>query len=151
MISVSDIQKMGLGIMAFGVFFLFMGVMLFFDRGLLAMGNILFVLGLSIVNGMTKTATLFFGQKHRLPGTLLFVVGMGLVLYGWCLVGMVVEAAGLFKLFGDSVPVALSYVRRLPILGLLLAYPPIAEILDRLSPQAKSRPQAPPSQSASLR
>jgi len=36
----SDTQKIGVGLTAFGLFFMLMGVMMFFDGGLLAIGNV---------------------------------------------------------------------------------------------------------------
>ena len=40
MLSVSDNQKVGILLTAFGIFFTSFGVLLFFDRGLLAIGNV---------------------------------------------------------------------------------------------------------------
>jgi hypothetical protein len=40
----SDMQKIGAGLTAFGVFFMVLGVLMLFDGGLLAIGNVLFFL-----------------------------------------------------------------------------------------------------------
>ena len=45
---ISDIQKLGIGLGGFGVFFLLLGIMLFFDTGLLAIGNLFCIAGISI-------------------------------------------------------------------------------------------------------
>ncbi|NP_001404582.1 vesicle transport protein GOT1B isoform 2 [Mus musculus] len=45
MISLTDTQKIGMGLTGFGVFFLFFGMILFFDKALLAIGNGLFPSG----------------------------------------------------------------------------------------------------------
>lgn len=46
MLSVSDNRKIGTGLLALGGIFLFLGVLFFFDAGLLAIGE-LFALGLT--------------------------------------------------------------------------------------------------------
>jgi len=35
-----DLAEAGIGLIGFGIFFTFLGVVLFFDRGLLALGNV---------------------------------------------------------------------------------------------------------------
>jgi len=37
---ITDVQKIGVGLAGFGVAFLFLGVCLLFDKGLLAIGNV---------------------------------------------------------------------------------------------------------------
>eukprot|EP00123_Amoebidium_parasiticum_P006614 comp17527_c0_seq1/m.17075 comp17527_c0_seq1/g.17075 ORF comp17527_c0_seq1/g.17075 comp17527_c0_seq1/m.17075 type:complete len:139 (-) comp17527_c0_seq1:871-1287(-) len=135
MYSLSDIQKIGLGLTGFGLFFLVFGSLAVFDRGLLALGNILLVAGLATVNGMQKTVIKFFGSTQRLPGAVLFLGGAVLVGLGYAAVGLVVEVVGLVHLFWEAIPLTISYVRRLPVLGALLSYPPLAQVLDMCVPQ----------------
>ena len=40
MMEMTDFQKIGVGLAGFGVTFLFLGVVLLFDKGLLAIGNV---------------------------------------------------------------------------------------------------------------
>ena len=45
MIEITEIQKLGVGLGGFGVFFLFLGMLLLFDKGLLAIGNLFCIAG----------------------------------------------------------------------------------------------------------
>ncbi|RXN22893.1 dynein assembly factor axonemal [Labeo rohita] len=98
MISLTDSQKIGMGLTGFGVFFLFFGMILFFDKALLAIGNILFVAGLSFVIGLERTFRFFF-QRHKMKATGFFLGGVFVVLIGWPIVGVVLEVYGFFLLF----------------------------------------------------
>eukprot|EP01134_Creolimax_fragrantissima_P000689 CFRG0689T1 len=133
MISISDTQKMGIGILGFGITFLMLGILLVFDRGLLAMGNILFMLGLALLNGMTKFLRLIL-QRDRWYGSLAFVGGIVIVLSGWCFLGIVMELGGFFLLFWDFFPIAISYVQRLPMVGYLLELTGISQVLNWMFP-----------------
>ena len=42
---ITDTQKLGVGLGGFGVFFLLLGILLFFDTGLLAIGNLFCIVG----------------------------------------------------------------------------------------------------------
>ncbi|KAG9342355.1 hypothetical protein JZ751_016857 [Albula glossodonta] len=127
MISLTDSQKIGMGITGFGVFFLFFGMILFFDKALLAIGNILFVVGLSFVIGLERTFRFFF-QKHKMKATSFFLGGVFVVLIGWPMVGMVLEIYGFFLLFRGFFPVVIGFIRRVPILGYLLNLPGISGV-----------------------
>merc|ERR1712122_307583 len=65
MIEITDFQKIGVGLAGFGVAFLFLGMLLLFDKGLLAVGNILFLSGLAFVIGLERTFRFFF-QYHKI-------------------------------------------------------------------------------------
>ncbi|BFZ03922.1 hypothetical protein BsWGS_06961 [Bradybaena similaris] len=130
MIPVTDFQKIGVGLAGFGIVFLFLGMVLLFDKGLLAIGNILFITGLAFIIGLERTYRFFF-QRHKLKATSFFVGGMLLVLIGWPVVGMLVELYGFILLFSGFFPVAVNFMRRLPVLGTILNLPGIKSVADR--------------------
>ncbi|CAL8321276.1 unnamed protein product [Gadus morhua 'NCC'] len=131
MISLTDSQKIGMGLTGFGVFFLFFGMMLFFDKALLAIGNILFVAGLSFVIGWERTFRFFF-QKHKIKATSFFLGGVLVVLIGWPIIGVVLEIYGFFLLFRGFFPVAVGFIRRVPVLGSILNLPGISTLVDKV-------------------
>lgn len=131
MIPVTDFQKIGVGLAGFGISFLFLGIILFFDRGLLAIGNILFITGLTFVIGLERTFRFFF-QKHKLKGTSFFFGGIFVVLIGWPVVGMIVEMYGFFLLFSGFLPVAVNFLRRVPVIGMLLYLPGISHLVNMI-------------------
>lgn len=132
MFEITDVQKIGVGLAGFGVAFLFLGVFLLFDKGLLAIGNILFIAGLACVIGLERTFRFFF-QRHKVKGTLCFFGGIFVVLVGWPLIGMCIELYGFYHLFSGFFPVAINFLRRIPVLGTMLNFPGIKGILDRLA------------------
>lgn len=128
---ITDFQKIGVGLAGFGIAFLFLGVLFFFDKGLLAIGNILFIAGLAFVIGLERTYRFFF-QKHKLKATGFFIGGILIVLIGWPVIGIVVEMYGFFLLFSGFFPVAINFLRRIPVLGTILNLPGIRSVADRL-------------------
>lgn len=129
---ITDIQKIGVGLAGFGIAFLFLGVLFLFDKGLLAIGNILFISGLAFVIGLERTFRFFF-QKHKLKATSFFVGGILIVLFGWPVIGMCVEMYGFFLLFSGFFPVAVNFLRRVPIIGTILDLPYIRSVADRIA------------------
>ncbi|KIM69172.1 hypothetical protein SCLCIDRAFT_823102, partial [Scleroderma citrinum Foug A] len=89
----SDGQKIGVALTTFGSLFMVLGVMLFFDAALLALGNLLFLSGLTLIIGPQKTFY-FFSRKQKLRGTLCFLGGILLVFFKYPFIGMVVETFG---------------------------------------------------------
>lgn len=118
-------SEIGVALTTFGALFMFLGVILFFDGALLALGNvrtayhppdprstltgrsfsayhskqILFVSGLTLIIGPQKTFY-FFARKQKIRGTVCFLGGILLVFFKWPFVGMVVETFGFLNLFG---------------------------------------------------
>uniref|UniRef100_A0A8D2I710 Vesicle transport protein GOT1B n=1 Tax=Urocitellus parryii TaxID=9999 RepID=A0A8D2I710_UROPR len=119
MISLSDTQKIGMGLTGFGVFFLFFGMILFFDKALLAIGNVLFVADVAFVIGLERTFRFFF-QKHKMKATGFFLGGVFVVLIGWPLIGMIFEIYGFFLLFRGFFPVVIVEFLRVELLGHLI-------------------------------
>ncbi|KAL3420147.1 got1 family protein [Phlyctema vagabunda] len=112
----SDSQKIGVAFCSGGGFFLIGGVLMFFDRAMLAMGNILFLIGLTIIIGPQKTA-LFFARRQKLKGTGAFFGGLVLILMRWPLIGFLVELYGIFILFGDFLGTIAGFARNIPVVG----------------------------------
>lgn len=132
MMQITDFQKIGVGLAGFGIAFLFLGVLFLFDKGLLAIGNILFICGLAFVIGLERTFRFFF-QNHKLKATSFFVGGILIVLLGWPVIGMCVEMYGFFLLFSGFFPVAVNFLRRVPIIGTILDLPYIRSVADRIA------------------
>lgn len=106
--------------------------MTFFDSGLLALGNILFVIGLVLIIGPQRTVT-FFTRPTKIRGTLCFGLGIVLILLKWSFVGFIVESFGILGLFGDFFGTIVQFLRSIPYIGDLLSNPIIAPTIDRLA------------------
>ncbi|PWN33946.1 putative GOT1-membrane protein required for ER to Golgi transport [Meira miltonrushii] len=128
----TDQQKIGAGLVSFGAFFLFLGIILFFDGPLLALGNVLFTSGITLLIGPQKTFY-FFARKQKIRGTICFFLGMLMVFARWTILGMIVEVIGFINLFGDFFPVILNFLRQLPFIGQLLNAPGVSAVVDKLA------------------
>lgn len=135
MLSVTDSQKIGIGLAGFGGFFLFLGMLFFFDRVLIAFGNLLFISGLSFIIGLQRTFNFFF-QRHKIKSSGFFFTGILVVLLGWPLIGMLIEAYGFFLLFSGFFPVIINFLRRVPVIGSILSIPVINKVCERLEGQS---------------
>lgn len=87
--------------------------------------QILFVLGLTLIIGLQKTA-LFFARRQKLKGTAAFTSGILLILFRWPLIGFLVELYGIFVLFGDFFATIGSFAGNIPVVG-----PYIQQALNR--------------------
>lgn len=128
----SDARKIGIGLTAFGLAFTGLGVLLLFDNGLLAMGNILFLSGVCLIIGPARSVRFFF-QRKKARASALFFAGIALVLLRFPVVGVVLETAGFIYLFGHFFPVAVSFMRRTPVLGNIIALPGFNAVADRIA------------------
>eukprot|EP01125_Pyxidicula_operculata_P002835 TRINITY_DN12667_c0_g1_i1.p1 TRINITY_DN12667_c0_g1~~TRINITY_DN12667_c0_g1_i1.p1 ORF type:complete len:137 (-),score=12.76 TRINITY_DN12667_c0_g1_i1:142-552(-) len=127
----SDDKKIGAFLIGFGILFTFLGVVLFFDRGLLAIGNISFLVGTSLVIGFVKTQKWLI-QRANWKGTICFLGGIALVFCGWTFIGLIIEIFGFINLFGDYFPLAVAVMRQIPIIGTILNLPFISQIVDKI-------------------
>ncbi|XP_020248597.1 vesicle transport protein GOT1-like [Asparagus officinalis] len=126
----NDRKKIGLGLTGFGIFFSFLGIIFFFDKGLLAIGNILFISGVMLTIGLRSTMQ-FFTKPKNYKGTISFGAGFFLVLIGWAVIGMILEAYGFIILFSGFWPTLSVFMQRIPILGWLVQQPFINRLFDR--------------------
>jgi hypothetical protein len=99
-------RTIGGWLILFGMVFMGLGVMLFFDRALLILGNILFLAGIPFFIGIQGTLTFFnpFAEARRshAVGILSFVAGIALIFMGWRL-GMLLEMFGLAAMLKSKV------------------------------------------------
>uniref|UniRef100_A0A182MJX6 Vesicle transport protein GOT1B n=1 Tax=Anopheles culicifacies TaxID=139723 RepID=A0A182MJX6_9DIPT len=109
MFEITDTQKIGVGLAGFGITFLFLGTLLLFDKGLLAIGN------------------------HKMKASIAFFGGIAIVLLGYPLIGMLIEMYGFILLFSGFFPVAINFLRRVPVLGNILNMPGISRTIDWLA------------------
>ena len=94
---------------------------------MLAMGNILFLIGLTLIIGMQKTLA-FFARRQKLKGTVAFALGILMILMRWPLIGFCVELYGIFVLFGDFFATIAGFAYNIPVIG-----PYIARALEAIS------------------
>lgn len=149
---------MGAGLIGFAFFFILLGFALFFDRALLALGNIFLIVGvilLLVCSTMTLTmqmvafsfvstqglgrARTFFVQPDRLTGSACFFAGIALLLLRWPIVGVILEVIGFYKLFGGFFPVIISVVRSIPGFGYVLSLPYISTLIQKLDGTSTSK------------
>ncbi|PIN12957.1 Ferric reductase-like protein [Handroanthus impetiginosus] len=112
----SDLKKIGLGLTVSGIVFSLIGVLLFFDKGFLTIGNILFLSGVIMTVGFKSTLH-FFLKPRNYKGSLSLAVGFFIVIKGWPIIGIIVETYGFIILFSEFWPTTAILLRKLPILG----------------------------------
>ncbi|KAK5804867.1 vesicle transport protein GOT1 isoform X2 [Gossypium arboreum] len=124
---ITEQQKVGLGLIGFGISFTFLGVSLFFDRGLLALGNILWLAGVIILIGWYSTLQLF---RKNYKGTACFILGLFFLFVRWPIVGIILEIYGCFVVFSGFWPSVSGFLCHIPVVGWVIQYPVM--FLDRL-------------------
>lgn len=97
--SYSQPTAIGVLLSLFGILFTILGIFLFFDRGFISIGNLMFLTGIVLVIGGQKIIA-FLAQRRRWKGSLAFLGGIVLVIFGYTIIGIIIEAVGFFNLFG---------------------------------------------------
>eukprot|EP00934_Nitzschia_sp_Nitz4_P003467 Nitzschia sp. Nitz4//scaffold61_size107673//67779//68292//NITZ4_004243-RA/size107673-processed-gene-0.164-mRNA-1//1//CDS//3329555734//3457//frame0 len=126
---ISDNAKIGTGLLALGMLFLFLGMLFLFDSAMLALGDVLFLLGLTLTIGPNRTLR-FFSRRDRLRGIITFFGGILLVMIRWPIVGMLSQMYGLVYLFGQFFPIAAQSMQDTPVIGDILRTPAIANFFE---------------------
>lgn len=80
---ISDNTKIGSGLLFLGCVFLFLGCIFLFDSAMLALGDILFLTGLVLTIGVSRTLR-FFSRPERMRGIISFFGGIVLVVSQPC-------------------------------------------------------------------
>ena len=129
----------GIGLIAFGCGFTTLGVFLFFDRALLAMGNLMFLTGVTTTIGPRATVK-FFVKPRNQRGAFCFLLGLLLVLMKWAVVGMIIECYGFFALFAGFFPTVLLFLQRVPVLGTMLRFPGLNQFVKKIVKKGQRLP-----------
>ncbi|XP_044466810.1 vesicle transport protein GOT1 [Mangifera indica] len=117
---INEQKKVGLGLIGFGIFFTFLAVILFFDKGLLALGNIFWLTGVALLLGWQSTWKLF---TSNYKGTGCFALGLFFLFVRWPLVGIILEIYGCITLFGGFWPTVKVFLFQIPVVGWIIQYP----------------------------
>lgn len=110
---------------------------MFLDKALMALGNIMFLSGITLTIGIPSTIKFFTKKKHRI-GSACFLGGTGLIIIGWALVGLVVQGYGFWRLFAAFIPTVLQYARSVPYVSRVLDLPVVKHMLNRVAPASSA-------------
>lgn len=118
---INEQKKVGLGLIGFGIFFLFLGVILFFDRGLLALGNIFCLMGVGLLLGWRSTWQLFTSRANY-KGSACFLLGIFFIFVRWPIIGIILEIYAAVVLFSGFWPSVKGFLYQIPFLGWILHF-----------------------------
>lgn len=103
------------------------------------MGNVLFLAGVVVILGV-QSALKFFMKPKNFKGSIFFVAGVVLVVWGWTLIGFAVELYGMWGLFAGVIPAMLGFLRTVPGLKTVLDMPAVKNVLNRVAPAGSGLP-----------
>lgn len=135
---ISDNTKLGTGLLFLGCVFLFLGCLFLFDSAMLALGDILFLSGLTLTIGFSRTFR-FFTRPDRLRGIIAFFGGVALVMFRWPIIGMVSQFYGMIYLFGQFFPIAAQSMKDTPVIGQLFRLPAVERFFESFGGGQKRR------------
>ena len=132
----SDNAKIGVVLIALGLGFLGLGMLLFFDGALLTIGNILLLAGFPFILGFSRTLVFFnpFSRsRDKAMGVMIFAAGLILVLFlRWAVIGMLLEIVGLFYMFRSFIPHITTFLSSMPVIGPLFQTESVKSLVDML-------------------
>lgn len=112
-------KKIGMMLLGGGTVFTLLGMSLFFNKTLMRMGNLLFIIGVPMTIGPGRTAG-YFLQPKKARATGCLGTGIFLVMVGWPILGIALEIFGLLNLFGNMFPFLMVILKQMPVVGTLL-------------------------------
>lgn len=112
----SSNRKLGIIFLSSGAAFTVFGITLFFNKTLMRLGNLLFVVGVPLMIGPGRTVG-YFLQPKKARATGCLGCGIFLVLVGHPVIGILLEIFGLLNLFGNMFPLVMMMAKNLPVVG----------------------------------
>jgi hypothetical protein len=128
--------EIGIGLCLIGCVCIFLGIIFLFERTLLSIGNLSFMVGLCFLLGLQKTFRFFFRREKKVASSAFFA-GFLLVLFGWALIGTVVEMYGFWKLFSAFLPNVIQSLKFVPGMSVVLSLPGIRNLVDYANDQRR--------------
>ena len=116
----SDSNKIGMFLVLTGLSSYLLGLLLLFDRSLLLIGNLCFIVGIFVLVGLLGGLT-FFTSKGKLAGSVYFFIGFTAITFKWAFVGALVQLIGLYGMFRSFLPFLFEYLMGVPVLGPFLS------------------------------
>eukprot|EP00559_Dactyliosolen_fragilissimus_P000616 CAMPEP_0184864642 /NCGR_PEP_ID=MMETSP0580-20130426/15733_1 /TAXON_ID=1118495 /ORGANISM="Dactyliosolen fragilissimus" /LENGTH=254 /DNA_ID=CAMNT_0027363529 /DNA_START=302 /DNA_END=1066 /DNA_ORIENTATION=+ len=111
-------KKIGMFLLGGSAVFTLLGISLFFNKSLMRLGNLLLISGVPMTIGPARTVG-FFLQPKKARATGCLLAGVFLVMVGWPIFGIALEAFGLLNLFGNMFPMLMIILKQLPFVGSL--------------------------------
>lgn len=120
MFSFTDNNKIGLFLVLAGISAYIFGIILFFDRSLLLLGNVCFLMGLISLVGIFGTVS-FFTKKGKLKASMIFFVGFFVLIIKFAIIGGLLQIYGLIGMFQSFFPHIFEWMMSLPGIGPFLS------------------------------
>lgn len=95
--------------------------------------QLLFLAGVSMTIGPYPTVR-FFLRPRNLRGSVFFFGGLVVVIFGWVIVGLLLEGYGFVLLFRGFLPTVLMFLKRVPYVGRVLDMPGVKSVINRIAP-----------------
>ena len=109
---------------------------------ILSAGNILLLLGFPFVIGFQRTLVFFnpIKRKEKWRGIVLFFLGIALVLGKRTFFGFILESIGMVAMFGAFLPIVVTFLKQMPVIGPVFSAPGISNVVDKLAGVARRPP-----------
>ena len=78
-------------LMAFGLFFFLLGILMIFDRSFLALGNFMFLCGVCVFFGPVPIIRFVQESNTKFFSLLWFLFGTLVIAFGWVYLGLLIE------------------------------------------------------------
>ena len=111
-------RRLGGMLLGLGVAFTALGASLFFNKTLMRLGNLMFIAGVPVTVGPSRTAG-YFLKPEKARATACLAFGIFLVFVGWPILGIALEIFGLLNLFGNMFPVFWAIAKNMPFFSTL--------------------------------
>ena len=95
-----------------------LGILMFFDRAFLMLGNLLFIAGLFVLVGSKET---FMSFARKIKGSLALAIGLTFIIIKWKFIGTIIQLYGIYQYFKGIALQFLSYFEWVPFIGPYIA------------------------------